>query len=61
MNFRYFGPVDGHNVEHLVAIMEDLKTISGPKLLHIKTVKGKGFPNAEKNQTIWHAPDCLIR
>lgn len=56
MNFRYFGPVDGHNVEHLVAIMEDLKTISGPKLLHIKTVKGKGFPNAEKNQTIWHAP-----
>ncbi|HOG20024.1 MAG TPA: 1-deoxy-D-xylulose-5-phosphate synthase [Salinivirgaceae bacterium] len=56
MNFRYFGPVDGHNVEHLVSIMEDLKTISGPKLLHIKTVKGKGFPNAEKNQTIWHAP-----
>ena len=56
MNFRYFGPIDGHEVEHMVGIMQDLKTIPGPKLLHIKTVKGKGFPNAEKDQTTWHAP-----
>lgn len=56
MNFRYFGPVDGHDVEHLVGIMQDLKTIGGPKLLHVKTIKGKGFPNAEKDQTLWHAP-----
>ncbi|MDD4746461.1 MAG: 1-deoxy-D-xylulose-5-phosphate synthase [Salinivirgaceae bacterium] len=56
MNFRYFGPIDGHDLEHMVGIMEDLKTIPGPKLLHVKTVKGKGFANAEKNQTIWHAP-----
>lgn len=56
MNFRYFGPVDGHDVERLVEIMNDLKTISGPKILHIKTVKGKGFPSAEKDQTLWHAP-----
>ena len=56
MNFRYFGPIDGHDVEHMVGIMQDLKTIPGPKLLHIKTIKGKGFPNAEKDQTVWHAP-----
>lgn len=56
LNFRYFGPVDGHNVSHLVGIMEDLKTIKGPKILHINTVKGKGFMPAETNQTIWHAP-----
>ena len=56
MNFRYFGPIDGHDVEHMVGIMQDLKTIPGPKLLHVKTVKGKGFANAEKDQTIWHAP-----
>ncbi len=56
LNFRYFGPVDGHDVIYLTRILKDLKQITGPKLLHIRTVKGKGFPQAEKNQTIWHAP-----
>lgn len=56
MNLRYFGPVDGHNIDRLVATLEDLKHISGPKLLHIVTVKGKGYDLAEKDQTKWHAP-----
>jgi 1-deoxy-D-xylulose-5-phosphate synthase len=56
MNFRYFGPVDGHDVVYLTKVLEDLKTISGPKILHIKTKKGKGFKQAEIDQTIWHAP-----
>jgi 1-deoxy-D-xylulose-5-phosphate synthase len=56
LHFRYFGPVDGHNVEHLVQVLKDMKDIPGPKLLHILTVKGKGFKQAEQNQTIWHAP-----
>lgn len=56
MNFRYFGPVDGHDVVHLTKVLEDLKTISGPKILHVKTIKGKGFKQAEIDQTIWHAP-----
>jgi len=55
LNFRYFGPVDGHDISHLVHILKDLKDIPGPKLLHINTVKGKGFKFAEKNQTLWHA------
>lgn len=56
MGLRYFGPVDGHDVNHLVKVFKDLKNISGPKLLHCITVKGKGFKEAEANQTIWHAP-----
>ncbi len=56
MNFRYFGPVDGHDVVYLSKILEDLKDIPGPKILHVKTVKGKGFKQAEIDQTIWHAP-----
>jgi 1-deoxy-D-xylulose-5-phosphate synthase len=56
MNMRYFGPVNGHDVTHLVEILEDLKNIKGPKLLHILTKKGKGFESAEKDQTTWHAP-----
>jgi len=56
MNFRYFGPVDGHDVVYLTKVMEDLKTIPGPKILHIKTKKGKGFKQAELDQTKWHAP-----
>jgi len=56
MNLRYFGPVDGNNIDRLVPILEDLKHISGPKLLHIVTVKGKGYELAEKDQTKWHAP-----
>ncbi|MBX2846060.1 MAG: 1-deoxy-D-xylulose-5-phosphate synthase [Saprospiraceae bacterium] len=55
-NMRYFGPADGHNVITLVNMLEDLKTLNGPKLLHIKTVKGKGYDLAEKDQTTWHAP-----
>ncbi len=56
LGFRYFGPVDGHDVIYLTRILEDLKDIPGPKLLHIVTVKGKGYTPAEKNQTVFHAP-----
>jgi 1-deoxy-D-xylulose-5-phosphate synthase len=56
LNFRYFGPIDGHDVNHLVKILTDLKDIPGPKLLHCVTVKGKGYALAEKDQTKWHAP-----
>jgi 1-deoxy-D-xylulose-5-phosphate synthase len=56
MNFRYFGPIDGHDVLHLIRVLEDLKRIPGPKLLHCLTVKGKGFKQAEENQTAFHAP-----
>jgi len=56
LRFRYFGPVDGHDVNHLVKVLEDLKKIPGPKLLHCVTVKGKGYALAEKDQTKWHAP-----
>lgn len=55
-NLRYFGPIDGHNVTKLVDVLSDLKDIQGPKILHIKTVKGKGYELAEKDQTKWHAP-----
>lgn len=56
LNFRYFGPVDGHDLKRLVKVIEDLKDIPGPKLLHCVTVKGKGYALAEKDQTKWHAP-----
>jgi 1-deoxy-D-xylulose-5-phosphate synthase len=56
LNLRYFGPIDGHNVAKLVDTLKDLREIPGPKLLHIITVKGKGYALAEKDQTIWHAP-----
>ena len=56
MGLRYFGPVDGHDVHHLVKVLRDLKNIKGPKVLHCITVKGKGFKEAEINQTVWHAP-----
>lgn len=56
MKLRYFGPIDGHNITKLVDTLEDLKDIPGPKLLHIITVKGKGYALAEKDQTKWHAP-----
>lgn len=56
LNFRYFGPVDGHDVVHLSKILSDLKDIPGPKLLHCVTVKGKGYEPAEIDQTKWHAP-----
>ena len=57
LNFRYFGPVDGHDVERLVKVLRDLKDIPGPKILHTITVKGKGYAPAEAgNATVWHAP-----
>lgn len=56
LNFRYFGPIDGHDVHHLSRILSDLKNIKGPKLLHVITVKGKGYSFAEKEQTRFHAP-----
>lgn len=56
LNFRYFGPVDGHDVLQLTSVLADLREIKGPKLLHVITKKGKGFPEAEINQTKFHAP-----
>jgi 1-deoxy-D-xylulose-5-phosphate synthase len=56
MNIRYFGPFDGHDVKEVVRIMRQLKDMRGPKLLHLHTVKGKGYKPAEKSATIWHAP-----
>lgn len=56
LNLRYFGPIDGHDIDHLVSVLEDLKDIPGPKILHCLTVKGKGYAPAEKEQTKWHAP-----
>ena len=56
LHFRYFGPVDGHDVVQLTRVLGDLKEILGPKLLHVLTVKGKGYRPAEEHQRIWHAP-----
>ena len=56
LTFRYFGPIDGHNITKLVDTLTDLRKIPGPKLLHIITVKGKGYTLAEQDQTKWHAP-----
>src|SRR5687767_12139468 len=56
LKLRYFGPIDGHNITKLVDTLQDLKKIPGPKLLHVVTVKGKGYSLAEKEQTLWHAP-----
>jgi len=56
LKFRYFGPIDGHDVNHLVKVLRDLRDIPGPKILHCITTKGKGYALAEKDQTKWHAP-----
>lgn len=56
LKFRYFGPVDGHDVVHLAKIFKDMQSIPGPKILHCVTVKGKGYALAEKDQTKWHSP-----
>ncbi len=57
LNFRYFGPIDGHDTGHLIKILSDLKDLPGPKILHCLTVKGKGYKPAEEGDTTkWHAP-----
>ena len=56
LKLRYFGPIDGHNITKLIDTFQDLKNIPGPKILHIVTIKGKGYDLAEKDQTLWHAP-----
>ncbi len=56
LNIRYFGPTDGHNVVELVRILNEIKDMKGPKLLHIHTQKGKGYKPAMENATVWHAP-----
>lgn len=56
MNIRYFGPFDGNDVKEVVRILRQLKNMKGPKLLHLHTIKGKGYEPAEKSATVWHAP-----
>ena len=56
MNIRYFGPFDGHDVKEIVRVLKQLKNMKGPKILHLHTIKGKGYKPAEKSATIWHAP-----
>ncbi|MBO5855118.1 MAG: 1-deoxy-D-xylulose-5-phosphate synthase [Alistipes sp.] len=58
LNFRYFGTVDGHDIGELIRTLTALKVIGGPKILHIKTTKGKGYAPAEANPAVWHAPGC---
>lgn len=56
LNIRYFGPFDGHDVEKIVRVLNDIKDLEGPRILHLRTVKGKGYAPAEENPSIWHAP-----
>lgn len=56
LNIRYFGPIDGHDVKNLVKVLSEIKEMEGPRLLHICTVKGKGYEPAELDPTTWHAP-----
>lgn len=56
MNIRYFGPIDGHDVQNLSRVLRDIKDLKGPKILHLHTIKGKGFAPAEQHATEWHAP-----
>ncbi|MBP3775062.1 MAG: 1-deoxy-D-xylulose-5-phosphate synthase [Bacteroidaceae bacterium] len=56
LNIRYFGPIDGNNIQELVRTIREIKDMKGPRILHVHTVKGKGFSMAEKEATIWHAP-----
>ncbi|MCC8153757.1 MAG: 1-deoxy-D-xylulose-5-phosphate synthase [Tannerellaceae bacterium] len=60
-SIRYFGPVDGHDVNYLAKVLNDIKDLRGPKLLHIKTQKGKGFKPAQESPTEWHAPGKFNR
>lgn len=56
LNIRYFGPFDGHDIEKMVRVLTDIKDMDGPRILHLRTVKGKGYEPAEKNPSAWHAP-----
>lgn len=56
LNIRYFGPIDGHDVQKLVKVFREIKDMDGPRLIHLCTVKGKGYQPAEENPSIWHAP-----
>lgn len=56
LNIRYFGPFDGNDVNRIVQVLEEIKEMKGPRILHLRTVKGKGFPEAEKDPSKWHAP-----
>lgn len=59
LNIRYFGPINGHDVKSLIRVLRDIKDLKGPKLLHVHTIKGKGYEPAEKEATVWHAPGCF--
>lgn len=59
LNIRYFGPFDGHDVERIVKVLNEIKDLDGPRILHLRTVKGKGFEPAEKDPAHWHAPGCF--
>ncbi|MEG1838163.1 MAG: 1-deoxy-D-xylulose-5-phosphate synthase [Bacteroidaceae bacterium] len=56
LNIRYFGPINGHDVKNVARVLNDIKDMKGPKILHLHTIKGKGFEPAEKAATLWHAP-----
>ena len=56
LGFRYFGPIDGNDIEQVVATLNKVKDMHGPRIIHAVTVKGKGYEPAEKNPTVWHAP-----
>lgn len=59
LNIRYFGPFDGHDLPRIIRVLNDIKDIPGPRLLHLRTVKGKGFAPAENDPAPWHAPGCF--
>lgn len=56
LNIRYFGPFDGHDVERIVRVLNDIKDMDGPRILHLRTIKGKGYKPAENDPSVWHAP-----
>ena len=56
LNIRYFGPYDGHDIERIIRVFNDIKDMEGPRILHLRTIKGKGYAPAEKNPAVWHAP-----
>lgn len=56
LNIRYFGPYDGHDIERIVRVLNDIKDMDGPRILHLRTIKGKGYAPAEKSPSVWHAP-----